>query len=138
MTTSAKVVIKSKIIKFIYKVILQINQYFVQLNYYTSQEWQYGYKEAIKEVILLQDNYKQIVVSDDQPLDKSYMFFLFYLKFFLILQYDVIPVVYGSGPYDMHIPKSGYINVLDFETPKDLLTDLKKLLFGTFTKVPNK
>lgn len=58
-----------------------LNQYFVQLNYYTSNEWQYGYKQAVEEVVKLQDKYQKIVVSDEQPLDKSYMFFLFYLKY---------------------------------------------------------
>ena len=58
-----------------------LNQYFVQLNYYDSADWQYGYKQAVEEVSLLADKYKEIVVSDNQPMDKSYMFFLFYLKY---------------------------------------------------------
>ena len=58
-----------------------LNQYFVQLNYYDSQFWQYGYKQAVDEVKLLQNNYKEIVISDKQPMDKSYMFFLFYLQY---------------------------------------------------------
>lgn len=58
-----------------------LNQYFVQLNYYDSQDWQYGYQQAVKEVKLLQDEYKEIIVSDKQPMDKSYMFFLFYLQY---------------------------------------------------------
>lgn len=58
-----------------------LNQYFVQLNYYTSQDWQYGYQQAVDESISLGNKYEKIVVSDVQPLDKSYMFFLFYLKY---------------------------------------------------------
>jgi 4-amino-4-deoxy-L-arabinose transferase-like glycosyltransferase len=58
-----------------------LDQYFVQLNYYDSQDWQYGYEQAVAKVETLGDNYKEIVVSDNQPLDKSYMFFLFYLKY---------------------------------------------------------
>ncbi len=58
-----------------------LDQYFVQLNYYTSQDWQYGYKQAVAEVESLQSKYKEIVVSDHSPLNKSYMFFLFYLKY---------------------------------------------------------
>ena len=58
-----------------------LDQYFVQLNYYDSQYWQYGYKQAVDEVKLLQNNYKEIVISDRQPMDKSYMFFLFYLQY---------------------------------------------------------
>ena len=66
---------------FILNVVYYLDQYFVQLNYYTSQDWQYGYKQAVDEVVLLRDKYSQIVISDAQPLDKSYMFFLFYLKY---------------------------------------------------------
>ena len=58
-----------------------LNQYFVQQNYYHSQDWQYGYKQAVDEVKLLQNKYKIVVISDDQPMDKSYMFFLFYLEY---------------------------------------------------------
>ncbi len=41
-------------------------------------------------------------------------------KLFGVLRYDIIPVVYGWGPYDRHIPKSAYINAFDFESPKHL------------------
>jgi alpha-1,3-fucosyltransferase len=41
-------------------------------------------------------------------------------KLFSTLNFDVVPVVYGGGPYDKHIPKSGYINAFDFESPKHL------------------
>ena len=58
-----------------------LDQYFVQQNYYNSQDWQYGYKQAVDEVKLLQDKYKTIIISDLPPLDKSYMFFLFYLQY---------------------------------------------------------
>ncbi len=58
-----------------------LNQYFVQLNYYDSYDWQYGYKDAVDEVKKIEGNYREIVISDKQPMDKSYMFFLFYLKY---------------------------------------------------------
>ena len=58
-----------------------LNQYFVQQNYYSSQDWQYGYQQAVDEVLLVKDKYKEIIISDKQPMDKSYMFFLFYLKY---------------------------------------------------------
>lgn len=65
----------------IFNFIYYLNQYFVQLNYYDSRDWQYGYKQAVDEVKLLEKDYKNIIISDDQPLDKSYMFFLFYTKY---------------------------------------------------------
>lgn len=58
-----------------------INQYFVQLNYYDSQDWQYGYKQAVQEAQKLGGKYDKIIVSDKWPMDKSYMFFLFYTKY---------------------------------------------------------
>jgi 4-amino-4-deoxy-L-arabinose transferase-like glycosyltransferase len=58
-----------------------LNQYFVQQNYYFSHEWQYGYEQAIAKVKEIGGHYDKIVVSDTTPMDKSYMFFLFYLKY---------------------------------------------------------
>lgn len=58
-----------------------VNQYFVKLNVKYSSEWQYGYKEAIFEIEKIKGNYNQIIVSDKSPLDQSYMFFLFNLKY---------------------------------------------------------
>ncbi len=57
------------------------NQYFVQLNYFDSAEWQYGYDQAVGYVESVQDTYDKIIVSGKAPLDKSYMFFLFYMKY---------------------------------------------------------
>jgi 4-amino-4-deoxy-L-arabinose transferase-like glycosyltransferase len=57
-----------------------LNQYFVQLNYFDASEWQYGYQQAIAAVPH-PEQYQKIIVSDEQPMDKSYMFFLFYLQY---------------------------------------------------------
>jgi alpha-1,3-fucosyltransferase len=38
-------------------------------------------------------------------------------KLFDILPYDIIPVVYGYGPYERWVPKSGYINAFDYPEP---------------------
>lgn len=56
-------------------------QYFTRLNYLYSGDWQYGYKQAISEIEKVQGNYSQIIVSNEVPMDQSYMFFLFYLKY---------------------------------------------------------
>ncbi len=58
-----------------------LDQYFVQQNYFDSSFWQYGYKQAVSDVSKISNNYKQIVVSNDREFDKSYIFFLFYLKY---------------------------------------------------------
>jgi len=57
------------------------NQYFVQQNYFNSQDWQYGYKETVSEVAKIENKYNKIIVSNIPYLDQSYMFFLFYLKY---------------------------------------------------------
>lgn len=41
-------------------------------------------------------------------------------KFFIMLRHNIIPIVLGAGPYDKYVPKSGYINVLDYKSPKAL------------------
>jgi len=58
-----------------------LNQYFVQQNYYNASDWQYGYAQAISQIEQIQGNYQKIVVSDKTPMDESYMFFLFYLRY---------------------------------------------------------
>jgi 4-amino-4-deoxy-L-arabinose transferase-like glycosyltransferase len=58
-----------------------LNQYFVQQNYFNAPDWQYGYQQAVSQVERLQGQYQTIVVSDKTPMDESYMFFLFYLKY---------------------------------------------------------
>ncbi|RJQ37743.1 hypothetical protein C4559_03340 [Candidatus Microgenomates bacterium] len=65
----------------IFNFLYYINQYFVQYNYFNSQDWQYGYKEAVSEVEKIESKYSKIVVSNKPHLDQSYMFFLFYLKY---------------------------------------------------------
>ena len=61
--------------------IYYLNQYFVQQNYFSSKDWQYGHKQAVDEVKRIEQNYDKVVVSNQPPLDQSHMFFLFYLKY---------------------------------------------------------
>lgn len=58
-----------------------LNQYFVQYNYFSAKSWQYGYEELVPYLQENEKNYERIVVSTKIPLDQSYIFFLFYLKF---------------------------------------------------------
>ena len=58
-----------------------LNQYLVQQNFFNSESWQYGYKEAIDYIKPNQESYNKIIVSNDRPLDQSYMFFLYYLQY---------------------------------------------------------
>ena len=58
-----------------------LNQYFSQYNYYSAKDWQYGWEPAVNYVKQIEGKYQKIIVSDKEPLDRSYMFFAFYLKY---------------------------------------------------------
>jgi len=66
---------------FTFNFIYFLNQYFVQLNYYYAKDWQYGYKEAVSYLNSVHTKYDKVIVSNNVPMDQSYMFFLFYLKY---------------------------------------------------------
>ncbi len=58
-----------------------VDQYFTQQNYYDAKDWQYGYAQAVPFIETLKRKYDKVIISEKEPLDKSYMFFLFYLKY---------------------------------------------------------
>jgi 4-amino-4-deoxy-L-arabinose transferase-like glycosyltransferase len=58
-----------------------LNQYFVQQNYFYSKDWQYGYAQVVPYVSSMSGNYKKVIVTTKEPMDQSFMFFLFYLKY---------------------------------------------------------
>lgn len=58
-----------------------LNQYFVQQNYYYAFDWQYGYQDAISYLKPILKEYPHVIVDNRSPMDQSYMFFLFYLKY---------------------------------------------------------
>lgn len=65
----------------IFNFIYYLNQYFVQQNYFTALDWQYGWEPAVDYVKDVESKYDKIIVTDKQPLDRSYMFFAFYLRY---------------------------------------------------------
>jgi hypothetical protein len=48
-------------------------------------------------------------------------------KFFDMLKYDIVPVVMGKAEYDFWVPRSAYINALDFDSPQELAAFLANL-----------
>lgn len=58
-----------------------LNQYFVQQNYFDSQYWQYGWNEAVEYTAKESKNFDYVVITNQPPLDQSYIFFLYYLKY---------------------------------------------------------
>lgn len=75
------IVIILVLVAYMFNISYYFDQYFVQLNYFDSGEWQYGYQQAVQYVESVQGKYHKIVVSGKAPLDKSYMFFLFYMQY---------------------------------------------------------
>jgi len=65
----------------VFNFIYFLNQYFVQANYFHAKDWLYGHKEVMREVIKREGNFKNVVITNKEPFDKSYMYFLFYSKF---------------------------------------------------------
>ena len=65
-----------------------------------------------------------------ERLSREYMFFLSFEnsfcedyvteKLFDSLLFDSVPIVYGLGNYEKWLPKSAYINALDFQSPRHL------------------
>lgn len=49
-------------------------------------------------------------------------------KFFNILDYDIIPIVFGGANYSRHLPYSGYIDALSFQSPRHLSEYLAHLI----------
>jgi 4-amino-4-deoxy-L-arabinose transferase-like glycosyltransferase len=78
---TSKIIYSLVIIFAAFNFIYFLNQYFVQQNYFTAKDWQYGWERTVSYVSKIAPNYKKIIVSDSQPLDRSYMFFAFYLKY---------------------------------------------------------
>lgn len=59
-----------------------LNQYFSQYKVTSAFYWQYGYSEIVKFTEENKDKYDKVVVgSVREPLDQSYIFFLFYSKY---------------------------------------------------------
>lgn len=110
-----------------------INQYFVQLNYYTAKDWLYGYKEAISYVSEKRDQYDTIIVENVTPFDQSYMFFLFYLK--------VDPSYYqklgGTGSGGFREEHRGFYN-FTFQSIKNSIKKGKTLLVGSEVDMSDK
>lgn len=58
-----------------------LRQYFVVLDQKNSEDYQYGYQQTVSEIEKIKGAYNHVIVSNQVPLDESYMFFLFYLKY---------------------------------------------------------
>lgn len=56
-----------------------LDSYFVHLPIHNAKYWFYGYKEAVEQIVQIQDKYKDVVFQ--QSYDQPYIYFLFYGKY---------------------------------------------------------
>lgn len=129
----AKAIIPIFLLFALFNFIYYLNQYFVQLNYFYADQWQYGWEQAASYVKSVEGNYKKIVVTDTQPLDRGYMFMAFYLKFDP-LEYQKYGIKESGGFAENH-----YFGKYEFR-PIDWSTDSKSpntLLVGTPLEFPS-
>jgi 4-amino-4-deoxy-L-arabinose transferase-like glycosyltransferase len=56
-----------------------IHQYYVHMPIDYAGDWQYGHKEVVENVKVMQNHFEKVIVSTS--LDQPYIFFLYYLKF---------------------------------------------------------
>jgi 4-amino-4-deoxy-L-arabinose transferase-like glycosyltransferase len=107
-----------------------LNQYFVQQNYFNSKDWQYGWKQAVSYAADNSGNYRKVVVSNVTPLDQSYIFFLFNLKY--------PPRKYNSGNHtiDNHNFENYEFRKINWDTDKNLTNTLFVGTPGDFVSPP--
>lgn len=76
-----KIAIFFLLVFIVFNVAYYLDQYFVQQNYFYSQDWQFGYKDSVAYAKKVERKYDKIIVSSSGHLDQSYIFFLFYLHY---------------------------------------------------------
>ncbi len=64
---------------FLFNFLYFLDAYFVHMPREYAKFWQYGYKQAVEEIVARQDNYDRIYVST--KLEQPYIFFLFYSRY---------------------------------------------------------
>jgi len=62
----------------VFNFLYYLNQYFVQTNYFHAEDWLYGHKEVMNEVIAKEDGFSQVIITNREPFDRSNMYYLFY------------------------------------------------------------
>ena len=118
---------------FIFNFYYYLNQYFVQQNYFYAKEWQYGYEKAIAEIKKIENKYDRIIVSNQPPMDQSYMFFLFYLRY-LPLEYQKESTYSSGGFRENH--RYGKYEFRPIDWSKEI-RDGKTLFVGRPVDFPN-
>lgn len=102
-----------------------LDQYFIQQNYYNAPDWQYGYKKMVTFVSNTHNRYNNVIVDNISPMDESYIFFLFYMKY-SSQKYQIVSS-------DSHDFENFIFRKIDWDTDKNLKNTL---LVGTNNDFP--
>lgn len=108
-----QIIIGMLVVLYAFNIAYYLDQYFGQYNYYYSQDWQYGYKQAVSEVQKIGGKYHKVVVSGKAPLDKSYMFFLFFMKY-PPAEYQKVGMYSSGGFAETHAFGKYYFHNIDW------------------------
>lgn len=73
------VVISVLVFSYMLSFIYWLDQYTVHLSAHNANFWEYGYREAVNELTLIQGKYKEIIFV--QSFDQPYIYALFYQKY---------------------------------------------------------
>jgi len=56
-----------------------IDSYFIHLPKHNAQDWYFGYKDVVRKVVSIKDNYDKVIIQ--QSYDQPYIYYLFYTKY---------------------------------------------------------
>ncbi len=105
-----KLLIKRSLL-FVVCCLLFLNFIYYLHNYYThypaefSGEWQYGYREMVRAVAEIEENYDQVIVT--KSMGRPYIYFLFYKKY--------LPEKFWPDKDQVVKEAAGFINVKGFD-----------------------
>jgi len=64
---------------FLFNIFYFFHNYFIHYPSWSFKEWQYGYKELVKEVSRMENDYEKVVITES--VDRPYIYFLFYREY---------------------------------------------------------
>ncbi|MFV1917622.1 MAG: ArnT family glycosyltransferase, partial [Patescibacteria group bacterium] len=98
-----------------------LDSYFIHLPIHNAQDWFYGYKQAGKKVLSIEDNYDRVIFL--QSYDQPYIFFLFYgvetgRSSYQPENYQKMAKLRFGNPYDVGlVDELGKIEFREFSWP---------------------
>ena len=96
--------------------------YYVHTPMETSQHWLYGYREVVREVEKIKEQYEKVIVT--YQYDQPYIYFLFYAR--------PLKVIINNGRYWQGFEKYQF-RTIDWQNDKNLPNTL---LVGSAHEIP--